>query len=851
MSAKTVIPHTPGLTLADIYHILFRHKWKILILSAAGIVAALVLPRIQHKVYESEAKLLIEYVLESRAPSRPGTDDARVTVSDGQSGSIINTEIEILKSLDLAREVATNIGPERILAEHGGGSDANAAAVVVRDGLFVDVPSKSDVVRLAFRHTDPQLVSPVLAEVIRTYLERHADIHLAVGRFDEFLTKQTDQLKSGLANTEAELRSVKTNLNIVSIDDSRKVFGDQMGRIQQSIFDAEAELAEHQAVIAELSKLVSTNQSQAASTNQNSTDASGEIALSALKPVPEDKIAENKRLSDLLDALHSRERELLLQFLPENSRVKEVREQIAAVQKDKTKLEQENPGLLTMKAADGKISGAPSGAPGQGFEANLLAEKARITALQAKIRTWTNQIAYIKDRAAAVDANEGRITDLERTRKLEEGYYTYYSANLTQSRIDEELGPGKASNISTIQNPSPPYPVTGKMAKVIKILPVAGIAAGLALAFLLELYFDRSFKRPAEIEASLGVPLLLSVPYRNGNNTRRLLRAPAGSMAVLRSDALGRAFPLNGAKITIGRMEDNVICLDDDSVSRYHCEVFTHNGEIVVKDLGSTHGTFVNGKQIVETPLKAGETMSAGNVEFQLENEKAQSSGPTGPGAHSVVRPWDPRHALRPFYDTLRDRLITYFEVKNLTHKPKLVALTSCGDGSGVTTTAAGLAAALSETGEGNVLLVDMNAERGAAHHFHRGELACGLDEALQLEKRHEARVQDNLYVVTEAAANGDNLPSMLPKRFTHLVPKLKASDYDYIIFDMPPISQISITPRLARYMDMIMVVVESEKTDRNVVQRAVRMLTEARANVGVVLNKQKNYVPRRLQQEL
>jgi uncharacterized protein involved in exopolysaccharide biosynthesis/Mrp family chromosome partitioning ATPase len=846
MSAKTVIPHTPGLTLADIYHILFRHKWKILILSAAGIIAALVLPRIGHKVYESEAKLLIEYVLESRAPARPDSGDSRVTVSDGQTGNIINTEIEILKSLDLAREVATNIGPERILVGHGGGSDANAAAVVVSDGLFVDVPSKSDVVRLTFRHTDPQLVGPVLSEVIRTYLEHHANIHLAVGRFDDFLTQETDQLKSRLANTEAALRNVKTNLNIVSIDDSRKIFGDQMGRIQQSIFDAEAELAEHQAAIAEISKLVSTNQNQAAATNHDSTDATNGIGVPVLKPVPADKLAEYKRVNDLLDALRTKERELLLQFLPENSRVKEIRDQMASVQKDKTKLEEENPGLVAVKGADAKVSGES----GQGFQANLMAENARITALEAKIRTWTNQLAYIKERAAAVDAKEGTITDLERTRKLEEGYYTYFSANLAQSRIDEELGPGKASNISTIQNPSPPYPVAGKMAKITKILPIAGVAAGLALAFLLELYFDRSFKRPSEIEASLGVPLLLSVPYRNGN-ARRLLGAPAGSIAVLRSDVLGRAFPLNGAKITIGRMEDNVICIADASVSRYHCEVFIRNGEIVVKDMGSTQGTFVNGKQIVETPLKAGETMSAGNVEFRLENESAQSNGSTSPGAHSVIRPWDPGHALRPFYDTLRDRLITYFEVKNLTHKPKLVALTSCGDGSGVTTTAAGLAAALSETGEGNVLLVDMNAERGAAHHFHRGELACGLDEALQLEKRHEARVHDNLYVVSEAAVNGDNFPNMLPKRFTHLVPKLKASDYDYIIFDMPPISQISITLRLARYMDMIMVVVECEKTDRDVVQRAVKMLTETRANVGVVLNKQKNYVPRRLQQEL
>ena len=79
-------------------------------------------------------------------------------------------------------------------------------------------------------------------------------------------------------------------------------------------------------------------------------------------------------------------------------------------------------------------------------------------------------------------------------------------------------------------------------------------------------------------------------------------------------------------------------------------------------------------------------------------------------------------------------------------------------------------------------------------------------------------------------------------------MPKLRASDFDYIIFDMPPISQISITPRLAEYMDMVFVVVESEKTSRESLQRAAEMLTETGATVGVVLNKNRSYVPSRLE---
>jgi len=102
---------------------------------------------------------------------------------------------------------------------------------------------------------------------------------------------------------------------------------------------------------------------------------------------------------------------------------------------------------------------------------------------------------------------------------------------------------------------------------------------------------------------------------------------------------------------------------------------------------------------------------------------------------------------LHPYYETLRDRLLHYFQVKGMTHKPKLVAITSCGKGSGVTTLASGLAASLSETGDGNVLLVDMNFEQGAAHPFYRGKPKLGLPDVFENTKRDAAMVGENLYL--------------------------------------------------------------------------------------------------------
>jgi Mrp family chromosome partitioning ATPase len=216
------------------------------------------------------------------------------------------------------------------------------------------------------------------------------------------------------------------------------------------------------------------------------------------------------------------------------------------------------------------------------------------------------------------------------------------------------------------------------------------------------------------------------------------------------------------------------------------------------------------------------------------------------------LSPWEPGNELQKYAEGLRERLMTYFEVSNLNlKKPKLVAVTGCGEGSGTTTLASGLAAALSKTGDGNVLLVDMNDEQGVAHSFYKGQPGCGLTDALEPDSRAEAQVQENLYLASINNNQGGALSKVLPTRFTHLMPKLKASDYDYIIFDMPPVSPTSATPRLASYMDIVLLVLESEKTGQHSATRAAALMRDARANVAAVLNKCRQYVPPALSHEV
>src|SRR5690349_12917396 len=134
MKEIQVEPVAPGLQLNDIYYTLFRHKWKILGCALAGFVAAAGLYLLNKPMYQSEAKLFVRYVIESKSFS-PNPSDPQVKSPDSRGDNIINSELEILTSLDIAQQVAEAIGPQKILGMSGGGSNVTDAAIVIQRNL--------------------------------------------------------------------------------------------------------------------------------------------------------------------------------------------------------------------------------------------------------------------------------------------------------------------------------------------------------------------------------------------------------------------------------------------------------------------------------------------------------------------------------------------------------------------------------------------------------------------------------------------------------------------------------------------------------------------------------------------
>ncbi|MSP18107.1 MAG: FHA domain-containing protein [Bdellovibrionales bacterium] len=82
-------------------------------------------------------------------------------------------------------------------------------------------------------------------------------------------------------------------------------------------------------------------------------------------------------------------------------------------------------------------------------------------------------------------------------------------------------------------------------------------------------------------------------------------------------------------KIVMGRILSADLRIDDPRVSRIHALIEIRNEEIILTDLASSHGTFLNSKKVVESKLKFGDIIRLGFVELKVTKGSGQASAPT------------------------------------------------------------------------------------------------------------------------------------------------------------------------------------------------------------------------------
>jgi hypothetical protein len=92
----------------------------------------------------------------------------------------------------------------------------------------------------------------------------------------------------------------------------------------------------------------------------------------------------------------------------------------------------------------------------------------------------------------------------------------------------------------------------------------------------------------------------------------------AGRQLVSLGGAQEIRYPLFKNDLTVGRGVDCDITVDSEHVSRRHAHIVSRDAGLFIEDLGSTNGTFVNGKLIEKSPLKPGDIVAFGKRKFLL-----------------------------------------------------------------------------------------------------------------------------------------------------------------------------------------------------------------------------------------
>ncbi len=91
----------------------------------------------------------------------------------------------------------------------------------------------------------------------------------------------------------------------------------------------------------------------------------------------------------------------------------------------------------------------------------------------------------------------------------------------------------------------------------------------------------------------------------------------------------GDSFTLPQGEHDVGRVDTCAICVPDNSVSRGHATIFVRGPRVIVRDHGSSNGTFVNDEKIEEAPVGPGDRIRFGRVEFKVvfETKKQMAQG--------------------------------------------------------------------------------------------------------------------------------------------------------------------------------------------------------------------------------
>lgn len=476
--------------LRDALEALFRRRSFLvagcLIFTSAFLGFMLARPR----YFESQ---IIFFVKSDRAPIEVSPYQTPVAAQEAPDDSRVGTEIQLLLSQDLHRQVIQDLHDKSAPGQKLSDGDWSRMLKEFEAKLKIVPIAKTNLIRVTYTAQDRDGAQEALRDLSNRYLAYHLKLHGAGGAY-EFFSQQTGLFQEQLANAQSQLAQFEQQNRITLLGEQKDLDLRKLTDLRTSLDSTKTEREENEQE--SLKILRQLNQVAPRITTQQRT-------------VPNQYSVD--RMNTMLVELRNKRTGLLTKFKPEDRLVQEVDRQIADTRQALAKAEKMtgteeatdvNPLRQTMEGALAKS------------EVNASSLRAREDGLRRQVQANEEELAKLNQ---ATDAHE----KLERDVKEAEGNYELYQRKREEARIGGALDKDKIANVTVAEGPTRP-PVANPrftLATVCGLFLGNLCIAGLALFSGLR---HAAVYTPWDLEAFADIPVLATVPFKKGASVRAL-----------------------------------------------------------------------------------------------------------------------------------------------------------------------------------------------------------------------------------------------------------------------------------------------------------------------------------------
>ncbi len=757
--------NTRTLSPEDYWRAVVSRKWLVISavlvsLSIAGVVCALM-----PKVYQSATKMWFEGAkIEESIVSGPNP-------AGGGYVPTLEDRVMEVRQFVMGRKTLGQIAGEFGLfgyeKDHPDASESENAIRAMRGSVKVEPTKDKLFITLSFLNEDPIIARDVTSRLSDLFIEETLkDRERGVEAAEDFLGLELKHAKAELEVKEKIISEFKQQ-HLGELPQQIDANLRKLDRLQD---DMRSQSEQAQNLANRLSQI-----DKSIKDYEETGEVSDSPAGGSLKRNKDPRLGRIKELERRLVELSSMYKETYPDLVQVKEEIKKLREMTSAQYRD----------LLP----DSEGTEEPSGAKKSKrkaidpYHAELLKQREDIVLeLEAVKRHQAHisvEISQYERRVEHTPEREQRLKTLERDyENLQKNYQSLLDKKLSAG-MQKSLAQGRKGAKFSIVDPAytPVVPVVPNIPLIMLAGLVLGCALGFGGAVGLEL-MGRGFRSAEEVEITLGLPVIASIPlYESAfGGTMQTVRALSGKN---RSTAL--LLPGHGKQ-------------DED-----------------LKGAGGLP------------------TATVGKHKIQ----NGQLHNPT-PGLE-LVSMWRPLSFVAEQYRVAATRL----ELMTGDRKSTAIVVTSAVMGEGKSSTALNLGYVLAKDLDRKTIVIDCDLKRPMQHIYAGVWQQPGLAEVLRGTRVVEdclQRLGDVGPWILTAGAVGDN-PLALSKmhQLADLITELKGK-FDYVIIDAPPVLPLADMQVLASMADLLAYVVKASMTGRDVVQKALKAIGDT-ANVGIILN--------------